>query len=63
MLVTKDSGPAGGTAEKLEAARAEGGQVIVVERPRCDDANEGRTSFTDINALVEELEVRMKGDG
>ncbi len=59
VLVTKDSGPAGGTAEKLEAARAEGCQVIVVERPRCADPREGENSFTDINALVEALKERM----
>lgn len=33
VLVTKDSGDAGGVADKLEAARAEGCQVVVVRRP------------------------------
>jgi len=33
VLVTKDSGPAGGTPEKLEAARLEGCSVVVVKRP------------------------------
>ncbi|MGA2333550.1 MAG: precorrin-6A reductase [Syntrophales bacterium] len=33
VLVTKDSGPAGGTPEKLEAARLEGCAVVVVKRP------------------------------
>ncbi|MCD8118973.1 MAG: precorrin-6A/cobalt-precorrin-6A reductase [Lachnospiraceae bacterium] len=35
-LVTKDSGKAGGVAEKLEAAWAAGAGVILVERPRED---------------------------
>ncbi len=34
VLVTKDSGPAGGTPEKLEAARLEGCPVVVVTRPQ-----------------------------
>lgn len=33
VLVTKDSGPAGGTPEKLEAARLEGCPVVAVKRP------------------------------
>jgi precorrin-6A/cobalt-precorrin-6A reductase len=33
VLVTKDSGDRGGVREKLEAARLEGCQVIVVDRP------------------------------
>jgi precorrin-6A/cobalt-precorrin-6A reductase len=33
VLVTKDSGPAGGTPEKLEASRLEGCPVVVVTRP------------------------------
>lgn len=33
VLVTKDSGEAGGVPEKLEAARLEGCRVIVVDRP------------------------------
>ncbi|MCF0247105.1 MAG: precorrin-6A reductase [Synergistes sp.] len=40
-LVTKDGGDAGGTAEKFEAARACGAQVVLVERPGGD---EGHTS-------------------
>jgi precorrin-6A/cobalt-precorrin-6A reductase len=62
-LVTKDSGPAGGTAEKLEAARAEGCRVIVVERPRYADLGKYAISFTDINALIQELGERMKVEG
>jgi precorrin-6A/cobalt-precorrin-6A reductase len=33
VLVTKDSGKAGGVPEKLEAARQEGCRVVVVRRP------------------------------
>jgi precorrin-6A/cobalt-precorrin-6A reductase len=33
VLVTKDSGRAGGTPEKLEAARLEGCSIVVVKRP------------------------------
>jgi len=34
VLVTKDSGAAGGVPEKLEAARLEGCRVVVVRRPK-----------------------------
>jgi precorrin-6A/cobalt-precorrin-6A reductase len=34
VIVTKDSGDRGGVREKLEAARLEGCQVIVVDRPK-----------------------------
>jgi len=33
VLVTKDSGDAGGAAAKLQAARLEGCRVVVVQRP------------------------------
>lgn len=33
VLVTKDSGPSGGTPEKLEAARLEGSLVVIIRRP------------------------------
>jgi precorrin-6A/cobalt-precorrin-6A reductase len=48
VLVTKDSGQAGGTLEKLEAAEAEHCAVIVVRRP----ALESDDSFGDIDQLV-----------
>jgi precorrin-6A/cobalt-precorrin-6A reductase len=48
VLVTKDSGPAGGTAEKLEAARVEGCRVIVVQRPPCAS----HRAFTSVEALL-----------
>lgn len=57
VLVTKDSGPEGGTAEKLEAARAAGCKVVVVERPPRD----GATEFTEVESLIEELVRRTSG--
>jgi precorrin-6A/cobalt-precorrin-6A reductase len=33
VLVAKDSGPAGGTPEKIEAARREGCRTVIVRRP------------------------------
>ena len=57
VVVTKDSGAAGGTAEKLQAARAEGCDVIVVVRP----ALEPRQGVSGVNellsALAREVEV------
>jgi precorrin-6A/cobalt-precorrin-6A reductase len=51
VLVTKDSGKAGGTQEKLEAAQSEGCQVIVVTRPPCDHS----LTFSDLDDLVQAL--------
>lgn len=51
VLVTKDGGAAGGTAEKLQAARAEGCEVVVVARP--DLGAEG--VFSDMNAILAAL--------
>jgi precorrin-6A/cobalt-precorrin-6A reductase len=51
VLVTKDSGAAGGTAEKIEAARAEGCDVIVISRP----AIEHKKNFDDIDTLIAAL--------
>ncbi|MCX6966853.1 MAG: bifunctional phosphoserine phosphatase/homoserine phosphotransferase ThrH [Verrucomicrobia bacterium] len=53
VLVTKDSGDAGGVPEKLEAARLEGCRVIVVGRPELDD---GIGSVPD---LVREMQSRV----
>lgn len=36
ILITKDSGAAGGLPEKLEAARLEGASVILISRPKED---------------------------
>ena len=51
VLVTKDSGPEGGTAEKLEAARVAGCKVVVVQRPPPNGGDE----FTEVERLIEEL--------
>ncbi len=53
VLVTKDSGDAGGVPEKLEAARREGCSVIVVGRP---ELGGGIDSVPD---LVRKLESRI----
>lgn len=50
VLVTKDSGDAGGVPEKLEAARLEGCRAIIVAKP-----NEGG-GFQHIPDLVQKLE-------
>ncbi len=50
-LVTKDSGRAGGTPEKLEAARLENCQVIVVRRPQWT----GDNIFSDPKPLLEAI--------
>lgn len=54
VVVTKDSGAAGGTVEKLQAARAEGCDVIVVARPALGNPQ----GFTDVNALLAALQIR-----
>ena len=51
VLVTKDGGAAGGTAEKLQAARAEGCEVVVVARPELEEER----AFTDIEAIIQAL--------
>ena len=52
VLVTKDSGEAGGSVEKLAAARAEGCHVIVVQRPATTDTE----SYTSVDTLVAALD-------
>jgi precorrin-6A/cobalt-precorrin-6A reductase len=51
VLVTKDSGRAGGTPEKLEAARRENCQVIVVRRTPWT----GDNVFSDLEPLLEAI--------
>ncbi|XHR30788.1 MAG: bifunctional phosphoserine phosphatase/homoserine phosphotransferase ThrH [Chthoniobacteraceae bacterium] len=55
VLVTKESGDAGGLPEKLEAARCEGAEVIVVERPCEMEAN----AFSEMPALLAALEAAV----
>lgn len=54
-LVTKDSGTAGGVSEKLEAARKEGCQVVVVQRPQLSSHD----AFDCPEALVAEVIKRV----
>ncbi len=51
VLVTKDGGKAGGTAEKLEAARRLGVTVVMIRRP---PEEEGRTFQEILECLTEE---------
>ena len=51
VLVTKDSGPSGGTPEKLEAARLEGCLAIVVMRPYQPPDNAFETPSDLIHAM------------
>jgi precorrin-6A/cobalt-precorrin-6A reductase len=51
VLVTKDSGPAGGTPEKLEAARLEGCHVVVVMRPH-EPAHDAFEKYSDLISAV-----------
>lgn len=55
VVVTKDSGEAGGVPAKLEAARAEQCLLIVVCRPPQQSAN----AFSDMRALVDALRQRL----
>jgi precorrin-6A/cobalt-precorrin-6A reductase len=55
VLVTKDSGVAGGVIEKLQAAQAENCAVVVVARPAIGD----HKAFTDADALVAALADRL----
>ena len=55
VLVTKDSGEAGGVPAKLEAARAEQCLIILVERPPQPSAN----TFHDMPSLLRALHQRL----
>ncbi len=51
VIVTKDSGIAGGVLEKIEAASLEGCTVIIVQRPQEDSAN----SYDAFTSLIRDL--------
>lgn len=51
VLVTKDSGAIGGVPEKLEAARLENCQVIMVRRPESETAD----AFNDVDELIDAI--------
>jgi precorrin-6A/cobalt-precorrin-6A reductase len=55
VLVTKDSGDRGGVREKLEAARLEGCEVVVVERPELPTARACATLPELIGGLKQSL--------
>lgn len=55
VLVTKNSGTAGGIMEKLEASRLENCLVVVVDRPPLLSM----CTFDDVNTLVRELPIRI----
>lgn len=55
VLVMKDSGPSGGTPEKLEAARIEGCLVVVVRRPEKPTHN----SFEELSDLIFAVMARI----
>jgi precorrin-6A/cobalt-precorrin-6A reductase len=53
VLVTKDSGGAGGVAQKLEATRMSNCEIVVVARPD-SDAQSGRV-WSDVTEMVEAM--------
>jgi len=52
VVVTKDSGGAGGTLDKIRAAKAAGIPVIVVKRPTIDYGEVYRDMLELINTLM-----------
>ena len=56
VLVTKDSGAAGGVAEKIAAARKEDCLVIMIRRPAEHDSGPlGHAAVTDLPALLDNI--------
>ena len=55
VVVTKDSGNAGGVLEKLTAAQLENCLLIVVQRPQEDDSDRFHDMTTLISALTQQL--------
>lgn len=56
VLVTKDSGKAGGVSEKVKAAQQTGCVVILIQRPPMDTANCART----VSALMERVRQAIR---
>jgi precorrin-6A/cobalt-precorrin-6A reductase len=52
VLVTKDSGQAGGVDAKVQAAKAENCRVVVVDRPAAAGATHAATSIADVLRAV-----------
>jgi precorrin-6A/cobalt-precorrin-6A reductase len=61
VLVTKDSGKAGGVAQKLEAARISNCEVVVVARPD-SDAQCGPV-WSDITEMVDAISEVLTSSG
>ena len=59
VLVTKDSGAAGGVMEKLEAARIEDCKVVMIKRP----GHEGGIRFGSVQNLVEAIVNQIPAGG
>lgn len=59
VIVTKDSGAAGGVGEKIEAARRAGVRVVMVKRPR----REGGRVCETIDDLIAALREVLNGAG
>jgi precorrin-6A/cobalt-precorrin-6A reductase len=59
-LVTKDSGEAGGVPEKIEAARQEGCNVVMIQRP-CQESD-GATTLEGVVNEVRRLMTSIAGD-
>jgi precorrin-6A/cobalt-precorrin-6A reductase len=53
VVVTKDSGEAGGVPAKLKAARLEGCEVVVIRRPLACDVDRCFQSHTELLAVLE----------
>jgi precorrin-6A/cobalt-precorrin-6A reductase len=56
VIVTKDSGLAGGVPEKVEAARRSGRKIVMIRRPD----HSGHGVFKSVDELMEEFERTMK---
>ncbi len=59
VLVTKDSGVAGGVPAKIEAARAEGCEVVIVARPTAPPQN----SYSSVAELLAAIQTRPEDPG
>ena len=59
VLVTKDSGAAGGVPEKLRAARLESCQVVVVQRRVEGDTPEAAAALPNVCTTIDELIARV----
>ncbi|MBI5814153.1 MAG: precorrin-6A reductase [Nitrospinae bacterium] len=61
VIVTKDSGAAGGVPEKIESARAAGIDMVIVKRPELEA--EAFSTVADLVAAVKETLMKARLDG